>query len=249
MAGRKGEVSWAPSPSYLLRRWTVLRELRGIRPGRLVEIGCGAGDLLASLKSLGFDAACVETSARARAEAAARFAGGGVPLVTDLAHLEGTFDLIIACEVLEHIEDDLAALRTWTARLAPGGHALLTVPAHPGRFGPSDVWAGHHRRYRRDQLQTLARAAGLSVSRLLCFGFPLGNLVEPVRARVHARRLRREAPAAPAQRTARSGVERGIEARLAPFLSPWLILPFCWLQQPFLHTDFGTGYLLLGRRT
>jgi len=199
----------------------------------------------------GFDASCVETSEAARTAARARFAAAGrdVPLVTDLAELDGPFDLIIACEVLEHIEDDLAALRSWAARLPQGGLVLLTVPAHPDRFGPSDVWAGHFRRYRRSDLECLAREAGLFVNRLLCFGFPLGNLLEPVRSRVYTLRLRREGSIPLAQRTARSGIERGIEAKLAPLCRPWLLLPFCWIQMPFFHTDLGTSYLLVAVRS
>lgn len=229
----------------------MLRELRALPHGRLVEIGCGAGDLLERLMAQGFDASCVEVSEAARVAARARFAAAGrdVPLVADLAQLDGSFDLVVACEVLEHIEDDLAALRSWAALLPRGGLVLLTVPAHPHRFGPSDVWAGHFRRYRRSDLERLAREAGLTVRRLLCFGFPLGNLLEPVRGWVHKRRLRREGPTTPAQRTARSGIERGIEARLAPLWRPWLILPFCWIQIPFFHTDLGTGYLLVAMRS
>jgi SAM-dependent methyltransferase len=230
----------------------VLRELRDVPCGRLLEIGCGAGDLLQRLIAQGFEGSCVETSESARLAARARFeAMGGreVLVAADLAQLDGPFDLIVACEVLEHIEEDLAALRSWAARLPPGGRLLLTVPAHPQRFGPSDVWAGHFRRYRRSDLESLARDSGLRVNRLICFGFPLGNLVEPVRSRVHARRLRREGSASAAARTARSGVERGIEARLSPLFRPWLFLPFCWLQMPFFHTDLGTGYLLVAERS
>jgi SAM-dependent methyltransferase len=201
--------------------------------------------------ALDFDASCIEISEAARSVARARFeaAGVAVALATDLAELDGLFDLIVACEVLEHIEDDLTALRSWVARLSPGGLVLLTVPAHPGRFGPSDVWAGHFRRYRRSDLECLARGAGLVIKRLICFGFPLGNLVEPVRSRVHARRLQREGSIPTAQRTARSGIQRGIEAKLAPLFRPWLLLPFCWVQIPFFHTDLGTGYLLVAVRS
>lgn len=245
------EPAWAPSPSYLLRRWTVLRELRGVPRGRLVEIGCGAGALAERLAAQGFDISCVEISETAREATRARFAAAGreVPVATDLAEVDGAFELIVACEVLEHIEDDQTALRSWAARLSRGGMVLLTVPAHPERFGPSDVWAGHFRRYRRSDLERLAREAGLSVHRLICFGFPLGNLVEPVRSQVHARRLRREGSLPAIQRTARSGIERGIEAKLAPLFQPWLFLPFCWIQVPFFRTDLGTGYLLIAVRT
>jgi SAM-dependent methyltransferase len=238
--------SWRPSPSYLLRRWLVLRELRSAPPGRLLEIGPGAGDLMQRFAARGFEVTGCETSPAARAAVRRRFAGSaGARLVDDLGAVSGSFDWIVACEVMEHVDDDRRAIREWGALLSAGGSLLVTVPAHPERFGPSDLWAGHYRRYRRADLEALAGEAGLSVRRLVCFGFPLGNLIEPIRHRVHRRRLAREAPATSAQRTARSGVERGLEATLAPLLPAWLLLPFCWLQVPFLRTDLGTGYLML----
>lgn len=168
-----------------------------------------------------------------------------MPIVPETSRLEGSFDVVVACEVLEHVEDDLAEIRSWADRLRPGAALVVTVPAHPQRFGASDVWAGHVRRYRREDLVRLATSAGLAVRRLVCFGFPFGNVVEPIRHRVHARRLRRERASSRTERTARSGIERGFESRLGP---GWWLLPFCWIQLPFFSTDRGTSYLLVGTR-
>ena len=46
------------------------------------------------------------------------------------------FDLVCAFEVLEHIEDDAAAVKDWASRLRPGGWLLLSVPAYQRRYGP-----------------------------------------------------------------------------------------------------------------
>lgn len=242
-------MSWVESPSYSLRRWTVLRELRDLVPGRLLEIGCGAGDLFAHLLERGYGGVAVEPADDARHEATARLAPWDerARVVDDLDEIEERFDLVVACEVLEHVEDDEAAFRAWAARLRPGGRLLLTVPAHPHRFGASDEWAGHYRRYRRRDLERLAAAAGLEVERLICFAFPLGNLIEPVRNRVNHRRLARERLSR-AERTARSGVERPLERHLRAVLPPALWRPFYWLQVPFFATDLGTGLLLRARR-
>jgi SAM-dependent methyltransferase len=243
-------MGWVESPSYVLRRWTVLRELADVPRGRLLEIGCGAGDLLVHLAAAGFEPECVETSEAARREAAERLRRHGLNAVpaVGLDEVPGRFDVVVACEVLEHIADDEAALRAWTGRLVPGGRLLVTVPAHARRFGASDTWAGHFRRYDRDDLERLAAAADLEVERLLCYAFPLGNLVEPVRNRVNRRRLERDTVRTAAERTARSGTERSVEHRLRWLSHPALLSPFCWLQVPFFHAGLGTGYLLLGRR-
>lgn len=243
-------MAWVESPSYLLRRWTVLRELRAVPRGRLLEIGCGAGDLLVHLARAGFRPQCVEISALARSEAAERFEQEGLSITPAerLEDIEGQFDLVVACEVLEHIGDDEAALRDWVSRLVPGGWLLLTVPAHSRRFGSSDTWAGHHRRYDRADLERLAASAGVEIQRRLCFGFPLGYLIEPVRNLVNRRRLARETATSPAQRTARSGTERTLEHKLRWLALPQLLAPFCWAQIPFFATTLGTGYLVLARR-
>ena len=243
-------MAWVESPSYALRRWTVLRELAAVPRGRLLEIGSGAGDLLVHLAAAGFEPHCVETSPEAREETARRLRRHGVAArpAAALEEIDGRFDLVVACEVLEHVRDDEAALSAWAARLESAGRLLLTVPAHPRRFGASDEWAGHFRRYDRTDLERLAAAAGLEIDRLLCYGFPLGNLIEPVRNLVNRRRLRRDAARTAAERTARSGTERTVEHHLRWLSHPTVIAPFCWLQVPFLGTELGTGYLLLARR-
>jgi len=72
------------------------------------------------------------------------------------------FDLLLALDVLEHVEDDDRFLRTLVEGLVrPGGTVLLSVPAWPALFTRHDVMLGHHRRYRPSQLERLAREAGL----------------------------------------------------------------------------------------
>jgi SAM-dependent methyltransferase len=70
-----------------------------------------------------------------------------------------SFDSVVCFNVLEHIPDDMSALSRFEERLAPGGHALLLVPAHPVLFSPLDVTVGHHRRYDRASLRRALEAA------------------------------------------------------------------------------------------
>ena len=241
---------WVESPSYALRRWTVLRALRDVPRGRLLEIGCGAGDLLARLVGKGFNATCVEVSPAARAEATERFRrlSSPVRVVEDLDEVDGVFDLLIACEVLEHIEDDRRALSEWFERVAPGGRLLLTVPAHPRQFAASDAWAGHFRRYERSELLEKLKGAGFRIERCICYGFPLGNVIEPIRNLVNKYRLRKSGEVERLESTLRSGIERDVEKRLRWLALPVFVVPFCWLQRPFFETDWGTGYLSIARR-
>jgi trans-aconitate methyltransferase len=72
--------------------------------------------------------------------------------------------LVLALDVLEHIEDDTAALTTINGRMAPGGQLLLTVPAFQWAFTSWDTALGHHRRYSKRQLKAVAIAAGFELT-------------------------------------------------------------------------------------
>ncbi len=70
---------------------------------------------------------------------------------------------IASFNVLEHIEDDLAALRSLHDKLIPGGRLFLYVPAFPILFSSMDRLVGHFRRYRRPQLIASLARAGFNV--------------------------------------------------------------------------------------
>jgi SAM-dependent methyltransferase len=245
------ERGWVPAPRYALRRDRLLSLARRLDRGRLLEVGPGAGALLSDLAALGFSCAALETS-----EEALRLAGELNPGTriarAPAADWNQAFDALVACEVLEHIGDDRAALEEWRGWLRPGGHLLLSVPAHARRWSATDVWAGHFRRYEEDDLRSLLERAGFEIVELECYGFPLSNLIEPLRAWSHRRALRRRTERGLQEATAQSGVERGLEARLWPLQASapgrLLFRAAFRLQEAFRHRDLGTGYLVLARR-
>jgi glycosyltransferase involved in cell wall biosynthesis len=83
--------------------------------------------------------------------------------------LEQGFDTVICLNVLEHVQDDEAALRNVRAALAPEGTAVLLVPQGPEVFGTLDEVLGHKRRYTPETLTSLAERAGFSVQELIPF--------------------------------------------------------------------------------
>ena len=254
-------LGWVPAPSYVLRRRRILSLMSAFEPGRLLEVGSGAGAMLADMSRLGHRCDALETSAEARKLAAAINQGDGNIAIHDAAQDDwrGAFDTVLVMEVLEHIEDDTAALKSWADWLRPGGRLVLTVPAHPRLWNASDVWAGHFRRYTRDGLRRVVEASGFRVEHMECYGFPLSNIIEPVRARVHARRLEEERALQEvddadgrAHGSARSGTERSIEVRLYPLQASWFgglaMRGFFILQYLFLRTDLGPGYIVIAGR-
>jgi SAM-dependent methyltransferase len=73
---------------------------------------------------------------------------------------DASFDLAVTLDVIEHLEDDLAALRELRRVVAPGGWLLVTVPAYQWLWSGHDVINHHHRRYTRRSLRSVAERAG-----------------------------------------------------------------------------------------
>ncbi len=72
----------------------------------------------------------------------------------------GGFDLIVAFNVLEHIQNDAQALRQWSLLLAPGGTIVILVPYSQALFSPVDRAVGHYRRYSKAQMENLVSQCG-----------------------------------------------------------------------------------------
>jgi len=92
--------------------------------------------------------------------------------VTDLASfpkVEGGFDTVVCLNVVEHVDDDVGALRNIAAVLSEGGRAVILVPQGPWNLGTLDEVLGHRRRYTEESLRAAARGAGLEVKRMVRF--------------------------------------------------------------------------------
>jgi SAM-dependent methyltransferase len=140
-----------------------------LKPGaRILELGSGTGGNLSLLTRFG-QVTAVEMNETAREISKTRAgdvdicAGalpGGLPLG------EQKYDLICLFDVLEHVEEDEATLTVIRQHLAPGGRAVITVPAYQALFGPHDVALHHKRRYERVALAGKLRQAGFAVEKL-----------------------------------------------------------------------------------
>ena len=147
------------------------------KDARILEIGCGTGHNLPMLAAFGtVDAIEIDPAARDIASARLGKPVGAAPL-PELAGVErGGYDLIAVLDVVEHIEDDVGALRAMAECLKPGGKILITVPAHQWMWSAHDVVNHHHRRYSKASLTRAIHAAGLAPRKLGYFNsllFPL----------------------------------------------------------------------------
>jgi SAM-dependent methyltransferase len=177
-------------PRHELRERLLLDLFLSADPAtRVLDGGAGQGTLSRRLTELGFEVTSVDV-----APAAAHVLEADL---TSLPFESESFDAAVLGEVLEHIEDDRQALAEVHRVLRPEGVLALSVPAHPSLFGPSDVWAGHVRRYARPELLEACSGAGFTVHRCLGWGFPVSRLYH---RHVYERYLDRRGPAAPRRR-------------------------------------------------
>jgi len=144
----------------------IRREVRLPADGRILEIGCGTGHNLQMLSGFGHvDGLELDDEAAALSE---KRLGRGI-IRSPLPELDGVsndYDLIGAFDVIEHIEDDRAALAAIATKLKPGGKFMMTVPAHPWMWTAHDVANHHKRRYSKRSLRALVEGSPMRLQKI-----------------------------------------------------------------------------------
>lgn len=180
-------------PWFTTRRrlitWALDRHAPAARS--FLDVGCGTGLVLSAL---GQHRPGLALSGVEPTDAAFRFAAQRVPAArlvvagaADLAAL-GTFDAVGSFDVLEHLENDEAAVREFHRATRDGGVLLVTVPQHPWLWSAVDVASGHQRRYTRRGLRSLLDRNGWDIELMTSF------VTLPLPAMALSRALRRRSP-------------------------------------------------------
>lgn len=138
------------------------------------DVGGGNGFVAAMVRSLGYRVVLVEPGPGGIAHGRERGLDELVQAsIVDLDVAPGSLGAIGLFDVLEHIEDDAAALRSMHRMLADGGKVYATVPAHRWLWSNADDQAGHFRRYTRTQLASRFSRCGFDVDLCSYYFWPL----------------------------------------------------------------------------
>jgi SAM-dependent methyltransferase len=203
--------------------------------GEIVEVGIGHGsyfEVLAprcSYTGIDIDERSI-VAARKRFPAG-RFARADIlqpGFIDDL--LPGKADGILSINVLEHIQDDAAAIRNLVDALKPGGTLMLSVPALMGLYNDLDRLAGHYRRYRLADFERLLAALPVKVEKL-CYFNPIGGLGWWL------------------NRFRKHDSLNSDEVNHQIVLFEKYILPFSRALDPVTRTFFGQSVICIARRT
>jgi SAM-dependent methyltransferase len=147
----------------------VIADLGMPANARILDAGCGSGRFMVDLAKRG-EVTGVELSDTSVALARQRGIGEVVAgSVLEMPFADASFDLAVSLDVVEHLEDDVAALRELRRVVAPGGALLVTVPAYQWLWSGHDEINHHHRRYTRRTLQSAAEQASWKQTRTTYF--------------------------------------------------------------------------------
>jgi len=221
------------------RRRLFAREIArlGLPPeAPVIDIGTGTGSGLRMLRDIGFKNVCgVDAS-----DDAIRFvtAKGLGPVergsITSVPVADASQQLVVATDVIEHVDDDLRALKEVARVLAPQGFALITVPTFMSLWGLQDERARHKRRYRLSPLLRLLDQAGLAPLRSYYFNYLLFGpiwLARQVIRLLHIELASENEVNSPAINWLLSGIFR-----------------FDCATAPVIHPPFGVSALVVAKR-
>ncbi|GHF14283.1 hypothetical protein GCM10017044_05470 [Kordiimonas sediminis] len=257
--------NWIPAPRYSLRRARILKIIAPFVPGKCLDIGCGPGALLYEMNQQGWQTNGLEISENAHEAGAVLHAETSTKIHKEpIPQWDTTFDLILALDVVEHIEDDHAAVESWRHWLKDGGRVIFSVPAHPSWWNDRDVAAGHFRRYTPKTLSALLEKCGYEVEHIEYFGFPIATLIEFVRFGPLTRFLRRLTGSKGSaniqrsvsqeieDRTKESGTNREDIMKFYPIVRLWIyqktIKFFSVIQRLPILSRLGNGLIIVARK-
>jgi SAM-dependent methyltransferase len=155
----------------------IRREAMPPSGAQILEIGCGTGHNLAMLGQFGtVDGIELDDEARGVAEQRLGRKVMNAPL-PELAGIgDRRYDLIAALDVIEHVDDDAAAIAAIAGKLKPAGKLVMTVPAHRWMWSAHDVVNHHKRRYSKAAVDRLVESSPLRLDKSGYFNsllFPL----------------------------------------------------------------------------
>jgi hypothetical protein len=151
---------------------------------------------------------------------------------------------------MEHVRNDNEFLDKVYSSLKKDGRIIFSVPAHIKKWSFSDVWAGHYRRYEKNDLINFVTKKKFKITSFHSYGFPICNFVS-----FFSKFLKKQKTLMIKNRKTlneESGIHREAEVfifRILNFRPISIILYFClYIQLLFLKRDYGIGYFVIAKK-
>lgn len=244
----KLQTTWVPTPTFLYRNYRYRKLLKPIKKDSyFLEVGPGNGDFVKYLIKQGFKGEAIDISQKS-IEDLKKDLGDHTNVIIKKDSIftyrtKKKYDLISAFEVLEHIKDDVGAIRRIYSLLNPGGKFLVSIPARMKEWTNIDVIKGHYRRYEREELYKKLKEAGFRKIHIVDYGFPLLTFL---------RRISKQGKHIVTYTQGGSkqvrGMESGIQQEYYPILRPIVTFPlftypFFAVMDLFINSGLGFGFI------
>lgn len=241
----KKVVPFFKAPRYLFRKFNIIRQIKALPVKNFADIGCGAGELACTLGKKGYKGVGIDFSDSALEVANSikkQYAVKNIEFKKGGTEKLKNHDLIICCEVLEHIENDSKLLK----QLLPHGkYFIFSVPARMQWFDKFDEKVGHFRRYEKESFIKLLEVNGYKVNKFISYGYPYINITRLIR-KLLAKRVKDQDSAEDSTK------ESGINPIKTPVLQNLNLEPFInllgYTSLPFNGQDWSEGYLVVCER-
>ena len=130
------------------------------KTAKIFDFGCGSGYLVGELQRQGYGASGSDISKEAVGFGRQHGIKNIGVVEADKMPQNGPYDVILALDAIEHIKDDMGAIRGLEKALKPGGLFIITVPAYQWLWGVQDEVAHHFRRYTMTGLTGIIKRSG-----------------------------------------------------------------------------------------
>jgi SAM-dependent methyltransferase len=171
-------------------------------------------------------------------------------IIADFSQYErfdSRFDCFVACEVLEHIEDDIAFMQRTNDLLVEGGRLILSVPARQKYWSVDDVIVGHYRRYEKQELLEKLTKTGYSQIKIVSYGFPFQNFIRLGRIALAWFQYKEKSNWEKKEQSQQSAfmVKRKPHINvLALVVNKYTFYPLCLIASLFNSMDLAEGYVV-----
>jgi len=217
------------------------RNISDLTGSRMLEVGCGNGNILAYLKQNGINIEGGDLFLEGLEFCQRRTGSAGLYQI-DVLNLpfRNNFDIIGIFDVLEHIDNDVKALGEINQALKPGGKLLLTVPSHKYMWSYFDVQSHHKRRYNKKELVTKLEQTGFTIKKISYYMFFLFPVFAAVRFANHIFR----------KTIANNDVKTSIEVKTIPVIN-WVFSESLRLEKLLIrhiNLRFGASLIALAEK-
>jgi len=247
----------AAAPRFMLRLFLFSKIINKYFQGdsyKCAELGPGLGDVAAVTESLDrfIQLDLIEEANTACKILKQRFSKSKKINIhhTNLSDFNNNnqyYDAFFMFEVLEHIEDDLLFMQQISSLQTVGGMLVMSVPSYMKKWQKQDVWAGHIRRYERNELVTVLEKSGYEIVEIVEYGFPLINILQPLKDLFYRHKVKSQLIDS-SKKTGRSGVEGRLEKRLIISIVFFVCYVCSYIQFVFKKLPFGDGFICVARK-